>query len=79
VVSGFELYGTLYDRSKKGNVKEKQFVLKHTMDRNGIIHNIGYSANVKVYASSIANGKNIENFISKELHHNWTQNERHAW
>lgn len=47
-------------------------------DLIGVLHAIGAHA-VKVYSSSIGQGKNPNEFISKENHHNWTQNERYAW
>lgn len=44
----------------------------------GIIHFLGNSQ-VKCFGSSTASGKNVQNFISKEAQHNWTQNEAFAW
>eukprot|EP01118_Nematostelium_gracile_P016121 TRINITY_DN6606_c0_g1_i1.p1 TRINITY_DN6606_c0_g1~~TRINITY_DN6606_c0_g1_i1.p1 ORF type:complete len:426 (-),score=90.71 TRINITY_DN6606_c0_g1_i1:15-1292(-) len=80
VASGFELYGTLYEKPKrKKQVKERLFEYKHDLDRNGVIFGLGGSPVVKVHASSLYTGKNLVNFISKDMNHHWTQNEKFAW
>jgi len=83
VISGFELYGTLYTGSFATNVLSKKsspahdFKYRSTHDRNGVIHNLKHNS-IRVTCSRIAKG-NPEDFIERGKVHCWTCNEPYSW
>jgi len=82
VLSGFDMYGTLYTSSFASNAVSKksapyqEYKFRSNHDKNGVIYT--HRSDIRVTCSRILKGK-PEDFIERGKIHCWTSNEPFSW